>query len=151
MRRPQERQPLEHSVVSCPTAAVAILEDGTEFYYNYLDGLGELRGVRTTPLDEGEPLYKIGRTTGYTRGRVSAIEVDDLIVGYDMGDLSFNGQFMIEPRDKEPFSLGGDSGSLIFDRQRMAVGLLFAGNDVDATFASPIGSVLDMLRVDLIH
>jgi hypothetical protein len=46
--------------------------------------------------------------------------------------------------------LGGDSGSLVVDADNMAVGLLFAGNDVDATYANPIGDVLDTLNVDLV-
>ncbi|MCZ6699237.1 MAG: hypothetical protein O7D94_09935, partial [Planctomycetota bacterium] len=88
--------------------------------------------------------------TGLTRGRVSAIEVDRVLVEYDMGVLRFDEQIEIEPVGTRPFSLGGDSGSLIVDRRRRAVALLFAGNDVDATFANPIGAVLDALRSDLI-
>ena len=53
-------------------------------------------------------------------------------------------------KTKKPFSLGGDSGSLILDSKRRAVALLFAGNDVDATFANPIQEVLDSLKVQLV-
>ena len=130
-------------------AATALMRDSLEYYFNWLESRGELAGVRTEPLDEDELVYKIGRTTGLTRGRVNAIEVDGLRVQYDMGVVEFDGQIQIAPADNEPFSLGGDSGSLIFDRHRRAVALLFAGNDVDATFASPIATVLNALRVNL--
>ena len=73
--------------------------------------------------------------------------MDDLTVGYDRGIVSFNGQIEISPEGRRPFSLGGDSGSLILDRYRRPVALLFAGNDVDATYANPIGAVLDKLRM----
>ena len=133
-------------------AATASLEEGIEYFYNELTGVGEISGIRTDPLEDGELVYKVGRTTGTTHGRVSSIELDALRVGYDMGTLEFDNQIEIEPADAgRPFSLGGDSGSLIVDRDRRAVALLFAGNDVDATFANPITEVLSALNVELVY
>ena len=131
-------------------AATASLIDDMEYYYNWLERLGEIRGVRTDMPDEGETVYKVGRTTGLTKGRVSAFGIDSLDIGYDMGVIMFDEQFEIEPTENKPFSLGGDSGSLIVDSRRRALGLLFAGNDVNATYANPIGTVLDKLKVDLV-
>lgn len=130
-------------------AATALIADGLEFHYNWLEPRGALAGLRTEPLEENELVYKVGRTTGLTRGRVNAVEIDGLQVEYDMGVAEFDGQIQIAPADDKPFSLGGDSGSLIFDRYRRAVAILFAGNDVDATFACPIDAVLQSLNVDL--
>lgn len=132
-------------------AAIAELEDGTEYFYRLLRDLGEITGVRDEPLDEGDLVYKIGRSTGLTRGRVSAIEVDELRVRYDRGLLTFDGQIEITPDGGSPFSLGGDSGAIIVDRWRRAVALLFAGNDVDATYANPIGEVISSLGVQVVH
>lgn len=131
-------------------AATASIDPGLEYYYNWMESRGAISGVRTDPLDVGEIVYKVGRTTGVTRGRVSAIEVDGLSVEYDMGDIEFDNQFEIERIGDSPFSLGGDSGSLIVDRYRRAVGMLFAGNDVDVTFANPFAAIQDALRVDLV-
>ncbi|MHC4547841.1 MAG: chymotrypsin family serine protease [Planctomycetota bacterium] len=131
--------------------ALARMAEDMEYYYNDLDGR-VLRGVRTRALDEGEPVFKIGRTTRYREGYVSAIEVDNLAVGFDMGTLTFDNQIEIAPRKLgTPFSEGGDSGSLIWDGERKAVGLLFAGNDYDATFANPIGAVLSALDARLVY
>jgi hypothetical protein len=130
-------------------AALGTLVEDIEYYVDWLEGLGGINGVRSDMLDEGETVYKIGRTTGLTRGRVSAIEVDGLEVGYDTGSKLFDGQVEIAPGSDEPFSLGGDSGSLIVDAQRRVVALLFAGNDVDATYANPVGAVLDALKIEL--
>ena len=99
----------------------------------------------------GEIVYKIGRTTGRTRGRVTAVEMDSLRVEYDMGVISFDGQIEIEPANAGAFSRGGDSGSLIVDERLCAIGLLFAGNGVDATYANPITDVLEALDVQLVH
>lgn len=112
--------------------------------------MGALKGLRTTPVEEGEIVFKVGRTTGLTQGRVSAFEVDDVWVGYDMGEIGFDQQIEIEPLEDAPFSLGGDSGSLIVDDDLRAVGLLFAGNDVDVTYANPIQTVLQTLGAQLL-
>jgi hypothetical protein len=123
--------------------AVALVAAGIGVDAQTLQGLGALAGVRVTPLESGEPVWKVGRTTGLTQGTVSATELDDLTVQYDIGDLVFDNQIEISPAVAgQPFSMGGDSGSLIVDAQRNAVALLFAGNDVDATYANPIAAVL---------
>ena len=131
-------------------AAVAALTDGIAHDPTELKGLGKLSGVRTEPLDVGDEVFKVGRTTGLTRGRISAIEIDDVSVEYGTGIFDFDGQVEIESRDRTPFSLGGDSGSLIVDGNHRAVGLLFAGNDDDVTYANPIDAVLKTLNVQLL-
>lgn len=131
-------------------AAVAAIMDGIQEDRQALPGLGALKGLRTSPIEEGEIVFKVGRTTNLTRGRVSAFEVDDVWVRYDTGFIGFSRQIEIEPQDDSPFSLGGDSGSLIVDENLRAVGLLFAGNDVDVTYANPIQTVLQTLRVQLL-
>ncbi|MFQ5506999.1 MAG: hypothetical protein ACE5F1_19690, partial [Planctomycetota bacterium] len=131
--------------------AIARMIEGIEYHDNDLDGR-TLKGVRTRALDEGEPVFKIGRTTGYREGKVTAIELDNVQVGYDMGVLVFDDQIEIAPRELgTPFSLGGDSGSLIWDGDARAVGLLFAGNGSDATYANPIRRVLSALEAELVY
>jgi hypothetical protein len=59
---------------------------------------------------------KIGRTTGVTRGRITAIELDDVVVGYgeELGELAFDDQIEVEGMGVAAFSRGGDSGSLVY-------------------------------------
>jgi hypothetical protein len=98
---------------------------------------------------------KIGRTTGVTRGQVTAFELDNVVVGYDIGNLRFDNQVEIESDGDGPFSDGGDSGSLIVDAGKRGVALLFAGSDQGGsngqglTYANPLGAVLDALKVEL--
>ncbi len=121
-----------------------------------LTGLGNLAGTRPNPLDAGEAVAKVGRTTDVTRGRVTAIELDNVVVSYDIGNLRFDNQVEIEGAEQGPFSQGGDSGSLIVDANFQAAALLFAGGDQGGsngqglTFANPIQAVFDALRVDLL-
>jgi hypothetical protein len=131
-------------------AAVASIDEGIEYYYNWLEGEGALRGRRTTALRPGTRVFKVGRTTGRRDGEISAVELDGVLIEYDTGDFEFDDQIEITRVGRRPFSLGGDSGSLIVDRERRAVGLLFAGDDVDVTYANPIQTVLDELDLELV-
>lgn len=104
----------------------------------------------------GEIVGKVGRTTSVTHGRVTAIELDDVIVGYeDLGALSFDDQIEIESLDDGPFSRGGDSGALVYREDGVALGLLFAGSESGGrsgkglTYANPIDQVLEILGVGL--
>lgn len=111
------------------------------------------------PVDGAEQVQKIGRTTGLTDGRVTAIEMDDVVVGYgaDLGELRFDNQIEVESTGTGPFSRGGDSGSLVYrPADRRAVGLLFAGsetggqNGTGLTYLNPIDEVLTALGATLV-
>lgn len=135
--------------------AVATVADGIEVDRSHLAGGHTLAGVASDP-EEVERVEKIGRTTGHTAGRITAFEVDNVVVGYDFGTARFDGQIEIEG-ETGPFSQGGDSGSLIFSSDaREGVGLLFAGSDVGGsndtglTYANPFEPVLTQLRAELL-
>ncbi len=139
--------------VDCAAAAV---KEKVKYDYRELTGLGRLTGLGDI-LDEGATVAKAGRTTGTTRGKVTAFELDNLVVGYDIGNIRFDNQIEIEGAGDSPFSDGGDSGALIVDEQFRGVALLFAGGDQGGangrglTYASPLRTVLDELKVDLLH
>jgi len=137
-------------------AAIADLLEEIEIDTKKVGTVGNLKGlVRIVDLLENPTVYKVGRTTGQTKGRVTAFDVDNIRVQYDTGVLRFAGQIEVEGTGKKAFSAAGDSGSLIVDEQVRAVGLLFAGGSVGGangkglTYANPIATVLDALKVDL--
>ncbi|MCI2237956.1 S1 family peptidase [Paenibacillus sp. TRM 82003] len=149
--------PLDAGGGNAVDAALALLEDlgedggpGWEPVYP----VGRLTGW--TDADDEVAVEKVGRTTGLTRGRVSAIELDDVAVEYPVGVVSFEGQVEVTG-DVGAFSAGGDSGSLVYRPDtRQAIGLLFAGserggaNGAGLTFCNPIGLVLDALGATLV-
>ena len=102
-----------------------------------------------SPMERDLAVWKIGRTTGITIGRVRAFALDDLEVDYGAFCCTFSDQLEIVGNDG-PFSLGGDSGSLVLDGGNRAVGLLFAGSETGVTFANPIAPVLRALDVKLV-
>jgi hypothetical protein len=131
-------------------AAVAALHEGVEADPGGLPG-GPLDGVVTASadIDPDVEVEKVGRTTGHTRGRISAVEVDGVAVQYDDAVHVFDDQVEIEGLTA-PFSAGGDSGSVIWrSADRSPLALLFAGSDGGGragggvTFANPLATVLD--------
>jgi hypothetical protein len=138
-------------------AAVGAIYEDVPYDEATIGTLGKLEGIAdAAALPARAAVHKVGRTTGQTKGRITAFDVDNVVVEYDIGDLRFDNQIEIEGAGSKAFSDSGDSGSLIVDGRRRAVGLLFAGGDEGGsngkglTYANPIRTVLDALRVDLI-
>lgn len=133
-------------------AALARLVDGTEIDASAHDG-AVLEVVDAA--DVTGTVRKIGRTTGVTRGRISAFEVDGVPVGYDTGTFVFDDQVEIEGV-LGLFSDGGDSGSVITtEGEPRGVALLFAGSTtggpggMGVTYANPLATVLEQLGATL--
>ncbi len=103
--------------------------------------IGVPAGVGTATL--GTQLQKMGRTTAYTAGQITQI---DVTVSVDYGGklAVYKNQLMAGA-----MSAGGDSGSAILDMQKRVVGLLFAGSDT-TTIMNPFQLVLDALQVQLV-
>lgn len=142
-------------------AAAAAIDAGTAHDPTRLRALvggkdRKLAGIGPEFIDEGSVVYKVGRTTGPRKGRVTAFDLDNVVVNYDVGNLRFDGQIEIEGSGALSFSDGGDSGSLIVDSDMLAVALLFAGserggrNDMGLTYANPIHRVLQELNATLL-
>jgi hypothetical protein len=89
---------------------------------------------------------KSGRTTQVTTGTITGIAAT-VNVNYNGRIANFRDQIAITG-NSGPFSLGGDSGSLIMtnDSLHQPVGLLFAGG-ATTTFANRIDRVLDALDI----
>jgi hypothetical protein len=145
--------PLARGQRATVDAAIALLDDPA------VDPEYPVGPVATTAaVTGGEAVAKVGRTTGQTRGRVTAIEMDDILVGYgdDLGVLAFDDQIEIESAGDGPFSRGGDSGSLVYREDGAAIGLLFAGSETGGsdgsglTYVNPIDAVLRTLGVTLL-
>jgi hypothetical protein len=101
------------------------------------------------PAARDMEVHKFGRTSGYRAGRITSIDTD-VVVEYDLGQLTFTGQILIVGHNAQPFSAAGDSGSLILERStNKAVGLLFAGS-ASHTMANHIDQVLTALDVSLV-
>ena len=94
-------------------------------------------------------VMKIGRTTGFTRGRITATNVQGVEVNYGTPQFPriavFRGVTVIVGDGGNPFSLPGDSGSVILEEATgHPVALLFAGDGVK-TMACDLGGLCQQL------
>lgn len=101
--------------------------------------VGTIAGSANAAL--GMAINKMGRTTGFTTGEVTQVDVT-ANVQYGTGQIAtFVDQFMAGA-----MSAGGDSGSAVLDTSNNLVGLLFAGSDT-TTIMNRIQNVFTALNV----
>jgi len=100
----------------------------------------------STP-DEYTVVEKIGRTSGHTRGRITAFQLDSLDVYYPFGKVGFQSQIEITSDDSPPFCRPGDSGALLFSPDHRPLGLLVASARFGAAYAHPLEPILRSLNI----
>ena len=143
-------EPLKFTGDNLYDAAIARLDmSPTDMH---VPGIGRLSGT-TSPVVDAR-VQKTGRSSDLTSGLIITRNID---IEVDFGNnrkLVFRDQFEIEGRNEEGlvagFSAGGDSGSLVIESGSMkAVGLLFAGDDMGSSYASPIEPIFSRFNVFL--
>ena len=99
--------------------------------------------VMSDPADP-DNVQKAGRTTEYTTGKITDI---DATVTISYGAFSATHDDVIVTTN---MAAPGDSGSLLVDMDKKAVGLLFGGSPGAVVYYSRIGKVLDALDVEFL-
>lgn len=105
-------------------------------------------------------MCKIGRTTCFTRGLLRAIDIARLPVFLPgEGNVVFSEVLEVRSATKdEPFSLPGDSGSLVYtetEKGLEAVGLVFAGgmreDGFKVSYVCKLNPILEWAKADLLN
>jgi hypothetical protein len=136
--------------------AFARLVDGLAF-----DPAELAPGLRLVPGSMAEDEFevaKVGRTTGLTRGQITAFELDYMPIRYgNQHVVRYRKQIEIDSLDSTAFSRAGDSGSLLFSQPGCRpIGLIYTSSPAGGafgcglTYAHPIDSVLTALGVTLL-
>ncbi|HLJ11129.1 MAG TPA: hypothetical protein VKU82_08070 [Planctomycetaceae bacterium] len=141
--------PIDFSSSGTNQVDTAIIRTSAQFVNTstLVDGYGVPKSALVAAF-LGQTVQKYGRTSGYTQGIVTGLNVL-ATVGYQAGAANFTNQ--IEVSGTNGFvSLGmpGDSGSLVVDMNRNPVGLLFAGGG-GITLVNHIERVLPALNAEL--
>lgn len=122
-------------------AAIAKVTSPSIFTKN-IAKIGSVTGVILPTLNLA--VQKSGRTTELTKGKITGLNAT-ITVSYSGGKTAlFKNQIITTA-----MSAAGDSGSLVLDNSRRAVGLLFAGSTT-ITALNPITTVLNSLAVKLV-
>ena len=129
-------------------AAVAQIRVGNVDPTGFIIDIGTLSNETVAP-GLNMAVKKSGRTTGLTKGNITAVNAT-IDVTYGKGKTArFTDQIVI---GSSGFIAAGDSGSLMtedVDTNPRAVGLLFAGSSTTA-IANPIGDVLNGFGVSMV-
>jgi hypothetical protein len=110
-----------------------------------------LQGI-AHPIDIlDEPVEKYGRTSGLTKGEISAFEMEFANVEYPDGSyITLDDQIEIKGFDGRRFARPGDSGALVFSSiGNLAIAMINGGDPFGYSFASPFPDVLDMLGAEI--
>lgn len=122
----------------------AIAEGNLRVLNREIYWIGYLKGwLKRKEVTPGMLIKKTGRTTGFTRGRIIAVNTTVDIDYGEQGLARFRDQITSTHFD-EP----GDSGSLAATFDNAAVGLIFAGSE-EATFINQIENVLRLLDIEI--
>jgi len=129
-------------------AAIAEVRPGAVISTGEIIDIGTISNATLDPA-LGLAVKKSGRTSGLTKGTISAVNVT-VDISYGSGKTArFINQILITPGS---FLAAGDSGSLMVDDVETtpgAVGLLFAGSS-SVAIANPIGAVLSSFGVTMV-
>jgi hypothetical protein len=97
-----------------------------------------------------EPVYKVGRTTGFTEGILEYASVSRYPIRLPDRKLYIYSNIIgVTFSEGKPFSEPGDSGSLVYTADGKAVGLIIGASD-KVSFVSPISSCLTAMRASLL-
>jgi hypothetical protein len=152
---------LKANSINLVDAAIAKINDLSLVKLNEIQGVGRLKGFHNkdniNKVSKDLKFTKIGRRTGQTWGKIALMNAD-LTLNYDENLLGcrFPDIIAFEGIGNKPFSLKGDSGSLIIDENGYALALLIAGtlkggnNGLGITYGIPISTVLSEMDIDLV-
>lgn len=136
-------------VVNRLDAAIAVVADSSLIRTGRMLGINNYTPQLLAPVP-GMHVIKSGRTTGVTRGIVTATRVNGVVVNYGSRTsprlATFNDTIQIIGQGSQPFSMPGDSGSVILEETSgRPVALLFAG-DGRTTTTCDLGTVCQQFQ-----
>jgi hypothetical protein len=132
-------------------AAIAVPDPAIELQPNEILGIGAFTIAAADVLRPNLSVSKLGRTSGLTRGIVTAVEIDNIAMDSEIGTVTFDDQIEIKGVDRA-FSQLGDSGSLVVSDQNQAIGMVFCGNEfanggLGVTYANPLPKIMDAFNM----
>lgn len=134
-------------------AAVATLHDGVFQDAIYVPERQSMPPRRVGSALPGDVVYKVGRTTGETRGIVKMTNAVVGAIPYRAGACWYHESLLIQSEDDAAFAAAGDSGAAVVLEDGTMVGLVYGGWKGPAgpqTFACPAIAAMHQLSCSLI-
>lgn len=142
---------LGHHQVNRIDAAIARVDPDVRVAEDHLEHLGSLAGVADArarfAAGERVHVFKIGRTTFLTSGRITAVDIE-IKTSFSGQTARFEEQIEIDGHSGM-FGDLGDSGSLVVDDELWGTGLFFAVGARGQGYANHLEPVLSAMRLQL--
>lgn len=141
---------------NCDAACFEILDE--DLVSSSQGGRYDTPAVVAEPVP-GRKVSKVGRTTGFTEGRIVGQAVCPVPVSYSVSEYGvkkevFFADVYVVQGLTEIFSKPGDSGSLVVqiepDGSVTSVGLVFAGNARGESFVLPLSKILKDMNLSVV-
>jgi len=146
---PKSASPIKGTaILNLVDAGVATIPGGVNFGQGYHPTRALPKPIGTGAAKLGDLVFKVGRTTGLTHGKIVSIATTVGPIPYADGPSWFSRSIVIEGVAGTMFSDHGDSGSAIVGADGNIIGLLYAGNG-QQTYACPIDEVFKALKCKL--
>lgn len=134
--------------VNLVDAAIATLRNGIRFSTHVPLPNDKIVFIRNIAESKpGDIVFKYSFKNGLTSGRVEAVN-GMVMVEYANLKRYFNGVIMVQSVNDQPFSKEGDSGSLVYNSEGEAVGIVFAVGQ-SRSIICPLSSILKELNCTL--
>jgi len=132
-------------------AAIGLPDAAIELQPDEIPSIGKFTIAAAGVPQPNLGVSKLGRTSGLTRGTITAVEVDNIVMDSEVGNVTFDDQIEIKGADRA-FSQLGDSGSLVVSDQNQAIGMVFCGNEfanagLGVTYANPLPRIMDAFNL----
>jgi len=127
--------------------AIALIDEGIE-YYSDVPEIGPITGV-SDMFTVGDDVVAYGRTSGVTRGVVTAINASINITLNAGGATRRFVDMIVVSRDGQSITQGGDLGAPVLNAGNELIGIAFAGS-AQATIVMPIGPILEAFDVEIV-
>ena len=116
----------------------------------HIEGIGSVVNDRSlTSIDIGRTVRMRGSASGNKEGFISELNKSAYITYPDGSSRSLDDLILIKTRTGGPFSVGGDSGSLLVDDVGYAVGMVVAGDEIDISLAIPFSNLRDQFNIEI--
>lgn len=111
--------------------------------------LNEVIGGQAVAERLGQPVYKMGRTTGLTCGILDIVGLQRQRIVINDLHYIYTNILAVKCINDQPFSMAGDSGAVVYTEDGRAIGLVIAGTD-KYTFVSPLDACLKDMNATLL-
>ena len=126
-------------------------------FTSVVDPATRVNGVRLRgSLSQGDAIgridefvYKVGRTSDLTRGRLDLVGVQRQAIQLPDGRVYLYSDVLVVRGTDGEFSQPGDSGALVYTHDFHALGFVIGGAG-DLTFVSPVDTCLEELKLELV-